>query len=135
MVVTLPVTLLLLDLYPLKRLNHHYKKNLYILLEKIPFFVLSFIIGVVTIMSKQSWGAMRGFEKFPLDTRLLNSLRTLIFYLEKTIVPVKLVPFYPFPIHIHWLDLQHLLSIILVLSITGFCLWMLKQGKYLFFVT
>jgi len=133
MAVTLPIILLLLDIYPLKRLVQSPFKNSSVLLEKIPFFTLSIASSVITIMAQHTGGALRSLERFSTDARLFNALRTLVFYLKKMIVPVKLVPFYPFPMHIHWLDLQYLLSIILVLTITASCLWMVKKGNYLLF--
>jgi Tfp pilus assembly protein PilF len=134
MAVTLPGILLLLDIYPLKR-NVSLSKNLFALLEKIPFFTLSIISSVITIIAQHSVGAIGQLGQYPLDARLLNASRSLLFYLEKMIVPYKLVPFYPFPEHIHWLDSQYLLSGILLLSITAWCVWMAKQGKYLFLIT
>ena len=133
MAVTIPVVLLLLDGYPLKRMSLCPRKNISVLLEKIPFFVLSIIDSIITIVMQRHAGALMDLERFNLGTRLLNALSTLVFYLEKMIIPVKLVPFYPFPSNIYWLDLRYLLSGILLLAITGFCLWMAKQKKYLFF--
>jgi hypothetical protein len=49
------------------------------------------------------------------------------------VLPIKLVPFYPFPKDLYPFDLPYIISIILVLAITGGCLWAVKQGKYLFF--
>ena len=132
MAVTLPFILLLLDLYPLKRLKPHINKNLSVILEKIPFFILSVVSGVITVIAQYSGGAIESFEHLPISFRLLNALNSLVFYLKKMIFPLELVPFYPFPPHIHWLDSQYLLSALLVLAITGSCLWMAKRGKYLF---
>lgn len=129
--ITFPLTLLLLDIYPLKRISLSPGKNLSMLLEKIPFFVLSIAFGIITIMAQHSVDAIKNLEQFSLSDRLLNALRSLVFYLEKIVVPLKLVPFYPFPVHTHWVDLQYLLSALLVLFITVFCLWMMKKGKCL----
>ncbi len=137
MAVTLPVTLLLLDVYPLKRMSLYPGKTVRkssVFLEKIPFFALSIASSIITIMAQHAGGAIRGFEQFPTDARLCNALRALVFYLEKMITPFKLVPFYPFPANIHWLDLQYLLSAMLVFAITASCLWTLKKGSYLLFI-
>lgn len=137
MAVTLPGTLLLLDVYPLKRMSLYPGKTgrkSSVFLEKIPFFALSIASSIITIMAQHAGGAIRGFERFPTDARLLNALRALVFYLEKMITPFKLVPFYPFPANIHWLDLQYLLSAMLVFAITASCLWTLKKGSYLLFI-
>jgi len=137
MAVTLPVILLLLDIYPLKRLSLHHangRKQLSALMEKIPFFSLSIASSIITIMAQHSGGAIRSIEYFQLNTRLLNALRSLVFYLEKIIVPVKMVPFYLFPVNINLLNLPYLVSALLVLVITCFCFWMVRRGNHLFFI-
>ena len=133
MAVTLPLILLLLDIYPLNRLVSSSSKNISVLLEKIPFISFSIASSITTIIAQHSGGALATLERLPLADRLLNALRSLVFYLEKMSVPSKLVPFYPFPPHIHWLDLEYVISGILVLTITCSCLWMAKRKRYLFF--
>jgi len=133
MAVTLPLILLLLDLYPLKRFERYFHKNLSILLEKIPFFALSITSSVITIIAQDSGGAVRSLERMPLSFRLINGLHSLVYYLEKMIWPHMLVPFYPLPSYIYPFDLQYIMSGILVLATTGICLWMVKKGNYLFF--
>ena len=136
MAVTLPVTLLLLDIYPLKRIilcPGKTGKKLSILMEKIPFFALSIASSIITIIAQHSWGAIKSFERMPLSFRLVNGLHSLVFYLKKIIWPYKLVPFYPLPKYIYPFDLQYIISGILVLAITGMCLWTVKKGNYLFF--
>jgi len=137
MAVTLPVTLILLDIYPLKRISLYPGKTsrkLPVFLEKIPFFTLSIASSIITVMAQKAGEAIRSLEEFHLAFRLLNALRSLVFYLEKMIVPVKLIPFYPFPKHIYWLDLPYLLSALLVLAFTCFSLWMARRKRYLFFI-
>ena len=134
MAVTLPVILLLLDFYPLNRLGSHLQKNLSVLLEKIPFFALSIASSTITIIAQNAGGAIKSFDRMPLSIRLVNGLHSLVFYLEKMIWPHKLVPFYPLPKYISPFDLQYVIHGILVLVITGICLWTVKNGKYLLFI-
>ncbi len=137
MAVTLPLTLLLLDIYPLKRIVFHpltTVKNLLPLLEKVPFLMLSIASMIITILAQSAGGAVRSIDRFPLDARLLNATRSLIFYLQKILLPLKLVPFYPFPITLHWLEVEYFLSGMFVVAITAVCLWMLRQGKQLPFI-
>jgi len=78
---------------------------------------------------------VKGLEEFYLDERLLNAIRSLAFYLGKMIIPLRLVPFYPLPTNIQWLDSQCLLSALLLSAITGGCIWVVKRrGKYLFLI-
>ena len=133
MAVTLPIILLLLDIYPLKRLHVFPVKNASVLLEKIPFLALSIASGVVTIVAQHSGGAIGTLVGYPLDTRLLNALRSIVFYLGKTIVPVRLVPFYPYSQDATLLNVQYLTSVLLVFFVSCWCVWMVKRGRYLFF--
>lgn len=132
MAVTLPIILLLLDIYPIRRFSPRNMTCLPVIWEKIPFFMLSTASGIITIMSQRAGRAVISLEQWDLNSRLLNALNSLTFYLGKMIAPFELVPFYPVPGHIQWHDSHILSSAILVLTITGFCLWMARKGKYLF---
>ncbi len=137
MAVTLPVILLLLDIYPLRRISlcpGKGARKLSVFLEKIPFFALSIVSSIITIMAQHSGGAIQSLERIPLDFRMLNGLNSLVFYLEKMVWPHELVPFYPLPKYFHPFDLQYIIPGILVLAVTGICLWMVKKGKYLLFI-
>jgi len=137
MAVTLPLVLLLLDIYPLKRITLYKGTNnlhLSVLLEKVPFFFLSLVSGVFTVMAQHAGGALESMEKLPLSFRLLNALHSLLFYLTKMIWPSGLVPFYPFLQAISFFDLTYGISSILVLSIMAGCIWLWKRGRCLFLI-
>jgi len=134
MAVTFPVVILLLDIYPLRRFGLSLRNTKRVLLEKIPFFALSSGASIVVIFAQNYGRSIRTLEQIPVDIRLLNAIRTPIFYLQKIIIPYELVPFYPFPAHAAWWNLQYLLSAILIVVITCLTMWMIKKGNYLFFV-
>ena len=131
MAVSLPIVLLLIDWYPLKRLNKSNQKLLLLLKEKVPFFILSLASAIITIIAQYSGGAVGSMEQFPLGLRLMNASRALLFYLGKMAYPLELSPFYPFPADAHWLGLPYVLSGIVVVLLTLFCLWMIKSKNYL----
>ena len=113
MAVTLPLILLLFDFYPLKRIRFYSgktSKQLPILSEKIPFFVLAVALSVVTIIAQKAGGAIENFERLPISFRLLNAINTLMLYLKKMVWPLELVPFYPYPNDNSILDAQYLIS-------------------------
>jgi len=93
MAVTLPVVLLILDFYPLGRLNNGGIKKLFI--EKVPFFALSLASAVITLWAQTK--AMVPLKAVPFGVRAAIAVRAYAFYLYKTILPVKLAPFYPLP--------------------------------------
>ena len=131
MAVTLPLALLLLDVYPLKRCTPAADKqtiNPWPLLEKIPFLVLSFIAGIITIRAQHAGGAIQNLERLPISIRLINAFHSPWFYLKKMFWPADLVPFYPFPQQMHIFDVRYIVPGILVLLVTGWCIWMLKRG-------
>lgn len=135
MAVTFPVIMLLLDLYPLKRLNRDSTGKVSVILEKVPFFVLSVIFSILTIITQKMGGAIRNLEEVYFAARLLNALKAIMFYVMKMIWPTQLVPLYRLPSVINPLDVQYLLSGIVVLGITGVCLWMMRKKKPLCLTT
>jgi tetratricopeptide (TPR) repeat protein len=97
MLVTLPCVLLLLDFWPLRRLEGLSAAGLWALLaEKIPFFALSAAASAVTLLAQGGGGTVASIEDFPWPVRLANALISYCRYLGKCLVPVRLAVFYPF---------------------------------------
>jgi protein O-mannosyl-transferase len=102
-VVTLPFVLLLLDYWPLERLNWGKKpaeKTVplsHLLAEKAPLLVLSAILSAVTFVAQQSGGAITAFEKLPIDYRVANTFLSYIKYIAKLVWPSGLAMYYPHP--------------------------------------
>lgn len=100
MVVTLPAALLLLDIWPLKRLDFRgntVQQFSRLLLEKIPLLILSALSSVLTFLAQEGGGAMQSIESFPLSLRISNALVSYVAYLGKMVAPVDLAVFYPYP--------------------------------------
>jgi len=91
MLVTLPLVLLLLDYWPLQRKEAAGK----LLLEKLPFLVLSAAACVVTFLAQK--GAIQSSETFSLPLREGNALVSGKLYLDEMAYPAGLALFYPFP--------------------------------------
>jgi tetratricopeptide (TPR) repeat protein len=104
MLVTMPFVLLLLDLWPLKRLNlplnqpagSQNSNFIPLILEKIPFLVPVAISSILTLVAQHS-SALKTLESFPLQTRVANALISYINYIVKTLWPLHLSVFYPHP--------------------------------------
>ncbi len=95
MAVTLPVVLLLLDLWPLKRWKKgEWKKSL---LEKVPFFLLALVCGLITLLAQGEAQAFPTATGLTTAFRVMNAFRALVLYVGKMILPIGLVPFYPIP--------------------------------------
>ncbi len=128
MAVTLPVVLLILDWYPLNRIQSF--KNLRdAIVEKAPFLVLSILSSIVTMMAQQTGGAMKMMAIVPLTTRVLVAVQTLLTYLGKMLVPVKLIPFYPYPKDASLYSFEYASAIIMAVGITAACMVAAKRQK------
>ena len=112
MLVTLPFVLLLLDVWPLRRLPltaagsevaqppktpEGRSMALTLVMEKLPLFVLSAASSVVTYTAQQHGGALQSFDKFPLSLRTENALVSYVGYITKMLWPAGLAVIYPFP--------------------------------------
>src|SRR5947209_4968602 len=109
MLVTLPCLLLLLDYWPLGRLRANSlpwshgdgsgetpaRSISWLLLEKVPFFALSFISCVLTVWAQHKSGALKSLQVVPLVSRSWNALVSYAAYLGKMLWPAKLAVFYP----------------------------------------
>ena len=121
--VTLPVILLILDVYPLRRLNGAgwlSRSGRGILLEKLPFFVLSLADGALALYIGKLEGITASIIHVNWFSRLAISLYGLAFYLWKTLLPFNLAPFYALTPHkIDPRALPFQLSAIVVVLVTA----------------
>ncbi|HWQ93562.1 MAG TPA: hypothetical protein VN673_18000, partial [Clostridia bacterium] len=93
MLVTLPFVLLLLDFWPLRRFQQG--RVLPIVLEKMPFFVLTILCSVITFVVQQKSGAVVALEHVSLGERVSNAVVSYVEYLRLMIAPSGLSVFYP----------------------------------------
>jgi tetratricopeptide (TPR) repeat protein len=92
MLVTLPFTLLLLDVWPLAR---RMDAKIPLIREKAPLFAMSAASCVVTFIVQRGGKAVETLEAVPLGERVANALTSYVWYLGKTIWPTSLACFYP----------------------------------------
>ena len=90
-IIGMPVLLLLLDFWPLRRLS---KKAV---LEKVPLFIIAGVAGVVTFISQSRAASVTLPGESGLVHVLLIFCHNIIFYLYNLIWPVNLSWYYPFP--------------------------------------
>lgn len=95
MTVTLPAVLLLLDAWPLRRLESP-RSIRRAVVEKLPLFGLSAAASVVTVLSQSSAGILNRAD-LSLPWRLANAAASYGSYLRKAVLPVDLAIFYPHP--------------------------------------
>jgi tetratricopeptide (TPR) repeat protein len=109
MLVTFPVVLLFLDLWPLDRLRHRERSGSagrpgaaprtwqWLVVEKIPLILLSGASSVVTFLAQRQAGAVANIASVGPMLRMANALVAYVSYLLQTVWPVGLVAFYPYP--------------------------------------
>jgi len=102
MLVTLPLVLLFLDLWPLSGSRgagprHPTPNTQHPFLEKTPLFALAFASCVVTYVVQQTGGAVRTAEQYPILVRVGNAIVSYVAYIGKMLWPARLSIFYPHP--------------------------------------
>jgi Flp pilus assembly protein TadD len=120
MLVTLPFVLLLLDYWPLKRIQRMQKETLWTLIrEKGLFFLLSAASSVVTYVGARNVGAVTALESIPPKYRLINPLLGYLGYLQKTFVPINLAVIYPISWTFSWWQIAASLTLLTAISIAA----------------
>ena len=96
--VTLPLVLLLFDLWPLRRVAlERDSRWRAALIEKIPFVLLALVAMVLIVQAQQAIGALSPTRAIPWTLRLENVLLSYATYIVKMVWPVSLAVFYPYP--------------------------------------
>jgi tetratricopeptide (TPR) repeat protein len=113
MLVTLPLAFLLLDYWPLNRIERYSSREYpeseqraacpagqcrrmsWLLLEKVPLLLLAAASCVVTLYAQQTGGALRTLEEYSLAVRATNSVITYCTYIGQMFWPKNLGLFYP----------------------------------------
>ena len=148
MLVTLPFVLLLLDYWPLRRMqnaecrmqNHATRNTQHaslhqpavplarLLLEKWPFLVLSVISCAVTFVAQKKGGAVQSLSQLSLRHRIENTPVAYARYLGKTLWPAGLATPYPRPDH--WPLVQVLLAVALLAGLTLGAAWLSRKFRF-----
>ena len=102
MVVTTPFVLLLLDYWPLKRLQRSEGWRA-VVAEKLPLVAMAAASSAVTYIVQSQAGAVRTFDVLPFSVRLANAVVSYVGYLVKAFWPAALAPIYPYPLNRSWL--------------------------------
>src|SRR2546426_2569584 len=129
-VVNLPVVLLILEVYPLRRLGgavgwlSESARRVYV--EKIPFVLLAAAASAIALWAQLSHDTMVSVVQLSAPGRLAVSVYGLSFYLWKTVAPVNLSPLYELPPAVNPWAPPFLLSYGLVVAITAL-VWALRR--------
>ncbi len=130
MLVTLPFVLLLLDYWPLARVEIPNRSGWTRLVwEKLPFFGLSFASCFITYAVQNTGGAVVTLEAAPFPARVANALVAYVRYLGKFFWPADLAVSYP--AEFHWPLWIVLGSALLLLAVTLAVVLQARTRSYL----
>ncbi len=93
MVVTLPLVLMLWDVWPGRRTPLDVR--LCKLREKLPLFLLALVLALATLTVQTTSGATNRFEDISIVERVVNGMAAYGAYLYQSFVPTHLAVFYP----------------------------------------
>ena len=96
-VMALPVVLVALDVYPLRRTHEGWRR---LAGEKLPFVVLAAIAAIVSLKAVASAAILTSLSAYPWPARLAMGTYSLVWTLEKIAMPLALSPLYPLPLDI-----------------------------------
>ncbi len=133
MIVTLPLTLLLLDLWPLGRAPLWGSSGAAVawwrlVREKIPLFVIAAISMAIAFVAQRDSGAVIQLSRLTLTGRVSNASVAYLRYIEKTVWPTALVALYPFGDHAAWLVAVSILALVVL---TVFSVRLSRRWPYL----
>ena len=108
------------------------KWNAKILLEKIPFILISLLMGIIAVKAQS--GSIDTSDEFTFLDRIFFACQNLLMYAGKLIVPVNLSCFYAYPLlekgHI---PINFYISSIGIVILAILILWSMRKGRLVFF--
>lgn len=155
MAISLPIVLLLLDAFPFNRFRG-FQAFITCVVEKIPFFILSGLSGVMTLVTRSSsnppqtilelnifsslWEGFKTLlfyqstsetEAIGFGERAILSIQNIWFYIQKTLWPTNLLPYYPAPENLTLSSIAFWFSLFFTLIITAVCVKQFKRNNHL----
>ena len=105
--ITFPAVLLLLDIYPLRRLTWDFRQWVApaarpLWREKVPFVVAAAVFAALAIIGQQQASAVKSLESYGIGQRLAQVFFAVGFYVWKTVAPFGLSPLYQVPPDYGW---------------------------------
>jgi protein O-mannosyl-transferase len=91
----MPLRFQLSNLNPFKGKKPETYFNL--ILEKIPFFIISFTLGFWAIKAQKASGAVASWKSFSILQRIMFSTHGFVSYIYKVFVPTHLCSYIPYP--------------------------------------
>jgi Flp pilus assembly protein TadD len=123
-VVPLPIVLLILDHYPLRR-----KFSWRLVFEKTPFFLIAGADAFLAIRAQAVTGNFVPLSQYGLSSRLAQAVHGLGFYISKTVAPSGLSALYPLPEALSLWSLMVGKSLLVLAAAAGVMRWLGVPGR------
>jgi len=122
--VTLPIALLLLDFW-----SGRSWRNRGVWLEKLPFFALSLLFGIVTVMA-QSPKAIAELDNYSLFQKIMFGGYGFAYYIAQLLLPNNLAALHPYPTFVKNASLPpiYLVATIAALAFLTATYWAYRKG-------
>ena len=112
---TLPLTLLLLDVYPLRRRALGWRT---LLIEKVPYLLLAAAAAAVSVLARQGGGNITDYAQYGIEARIALAAYTLWFYPWKSLWPTGLAAMYELPATMRLAEPRFLVPLVVVVVVT-----------------
>jgi tetratricopeptide (TPR) repeat protein len=125
--VALPLSMLAVDYYFDRKLS---MKLIY---EKWFYFLLSLATGALGLYFMRAYGSLTSFNEHIsfFKIRIFYGSYMYLLYLIKSLIPYKMVPFYPYPVSVNWLFYASMACAFIILGSTYY--FFLKRKKEIVF--
>ena len=126
-VMTLPVLLVLIDVYPLRRLSGNWlaRPAWPVWLEKIPYALIAAATAGMALHAQQSHAESLSAQ--PFESRLAVALYGLWFYVAKTLAPFSISPIYQMPSPVDPLSAPMVRAALAVIAMTAVLIWLRRR--------
>jgi tetratricopeptide (TPR) repeat protein len=119
--VMLPIALLLLDAWPLRRIGFERASIGRRLLEKAPLFAMAVLVGVLTVLAQRNAGSIELLQ-IPVSWRVMNALWNYSAYLGMAVWPSGLAFYYTWPLD-EWLAWKAGVSLLAIVGLGLAAAW------------
>lgn len=120
------VILLILDVFPLRRVQPSASQAVRLLVEKTPFIVLGAIFAIIASFAQRSAGAVRTLDEWGIGQRIAQAANGLVFYTHKSLWPSNLAVLYELPDDLNPLAPRYLVCYALVIG-AGALLFLMRR--------
>lgn len=124
LVISLPVSLLILDAYPLRRTGG---RGWAMVREKIPYLAVAAVGAIVILFARNQGAQWSPFTDFGVNARLALIAYSLWFYPMSTVWPVGLTPLHEVPVGPSLAQWRFLGPVLLLVAVTAALVWLRRR--------